>query len=300
MPYKSLLAILTGRDSDTPVLDAAHGIAHHFQSHVDALFVGELPRPLPYMNAGISPDFVRSIVADADAAVRVKRDRAYDAFRHWMQKRGICWREPERLGPTSDLLTACWLEWAGSFKKIGFQGRYADLIVMEHPGSEVEARRAVFLGGEAELAMFESGRPVFFVPRALDHVPKLEAQDTLVAWNGSAEAACALSHSLPLLVAARSVTVFCGLESQLSKERAESNALLLRRYLSLHSINAELRKKPVSAERAGECILEEAAEANAGLIVMGAFTHSRTRELLLGGATKYILSQSPVPVLMAH
>lgn len=300
MPYQAILAIVAGKEADIVVLEAAHAIARHFQSHIDVFFVGELPRPMPCLNAGVAPDFVAALVDNADTDVRMKRDAAHKTYSHWLRNTGICPRDHEKCGPASPLLTASWIEWAGSRKQIGLQGRYADLIVMERPASSPEASSGLFLGGDVESALFESARPVLFVPAEWGKAPPPEKWVALVAWNGSAEAARAVGYALPFLVAAKSVRVFCGMEKEKPSNGRSHDVTQFRRYLSLQVVHADPQQPTVKSSDAGKQILAEAVTSDAELIVMGAFTHSRVRELILGGATKYVLSHAHVPVLMAH
>lgn len=116
----------------------------------------------------------------------------------------------------------------------------------------------------------------------------------VVAWNGSAEAAAALRAAVPLL-GGRSVTVLRIGEVQ---GKFPDDAAL--KYLARHGVNAELREEAPSA-RAVEEQLEAYAEVmGAALLVMGAFGHSRLRETLFGGVTRYLLDSARVPLLLAH
>lgn len=300
MTYQAILAVVTGKDGDMAVLEAAHSVARHFQAHIDVLFVGELPRPLPCLKGGVAPHFVATVVRDADAAVRLERDAAHRTFTLWMSRNGLCVRDCEHIGPTSALLTASWLEWAGSRKQIGVQGRYADLIVMVRPGSSVAASSGLMLGGDMESALLDSARPVLFVPADWTVFPHPSDWGALVAWNGSPQAARAVGYGLPFLVAAKSTTVFAGEEPDKPAGHGVKGLNQLRRYLSLHVVHAASRQRSIHSSDAGEAILAEATACDAELIIMGAFTHSRVRELILGGATQHVLTHAHVPVLMAH
>ncbi len=304
MPFQAILAVVTGNDGDAAVLEAAHAVARHFRSHVDVFFVGELPRPLPCVNAGVAPDFVATVIKDANSAVRLKRDAAYNTFSRWMSRKGLRVRDYSQFGAqfgsTSALLTTSWVEWAGSRKQIGVQARYADLIVMGRPASSPVASSGLMLGGDIESVLFDSARPVLFVPADLAVFPHPQDWAALVAWNGSEQAARAVGCGLPFLIAARSVTVLSAAEPDKSAEGGSPDLNQIRRYLSLQAIHAALRQATIRSRDVGKVILAEAAACEAELIIMGAFTHSRMRELILGGATQHVLSHAHVPVLMAH
>lgn len=300
MPYRAILAVVSGRVGDIGVLEAAHVIARHFQSHVDVLFVNEDPRSLPYLNAGVAPGFVGSLVATAESKVRSSREKAHSIFTHWVQSAGLCMRDREQLGPPSALLTASWIEKAGNGEQIGRQGRFADLIVMEQPVGSHETNDGVLFNKGVESALMATGRPILFVPTAVTRLPPPETWVAMIAWNGSAEATRAVSNAVPLLVAAKVVKIFCGTESEKPSRCTSDDLRQFRRYLSLQVISADFQPSSVSSADAGRQILEEATKVDAELLVMGAFTHSRMREFILGGATKYVLTHAHIPVLMTH
>ncbi len=183
MPYRAMLAIVSGRDADIGVLEAAHVVARHFQSHVDVLFVSEEPRSLPYLNAGVAPAFVGSLVDTAESNVRRKREKAHYIFGHWSQSAGLCLRDRQQLGPPSALLTTSWIDRAGSGEQIGAQGRFADLIVMERPASSHDANDGLLFEGAVESALMDTGRPVLFVPAGVTRLPPPETWVALIAWT---------------------------------------------------------------------------------------------------------------------
>lgn len=116
-----------------------------------------------------------------------------------------------------------------------------------------------------------------------------------VAWNGSAESSVALRVSLPLLRKAASVHII-EIEDRTARARGEQGAL----YLSRHGIDAHVVRRTADSGDAGGAILKVAEEIGASLLVMGAYGHSRTAEFLLGGATQAVLSNSRIPLLLAH
>ena len=282
------------------VLEAAHVVARHFQSHVDVLFVSEDPRSLPCLNAGVAPGFVGSLVATAESNVRSNREKAHYIFTHWAQSAGLCMRNREQLGPPSALLTTSWIEKAGGGEQIGLQGRFADLIVMERPAGSHDFTGGVLFNEAVESALMDSGRPVIFVPSEVTRLPPPETWAAMIAWNGSAEATRAVGNAIPLLVAAKMVKIFCGTEAEKPSRCSSDDMKQFQRYLSLQVISADFQPSSVTSADAGKRILTEAAKVDAELLVMGAFTHSRIREFILGGATKYVLTHAHIPVLMTH
>jgi nucleotide-binding universal stress UspA family protein len=129
-----------------------------------------------------------------------------------------------------------------------------------------------------------------------EHCPGLDvAMPALIAWDGSEEAMRAMQRALPLLKLATRVRLFQAgpiAENAITAEEAA-------RYLSLHGINSEIEIEP-DHNRVAADICNAAERFGAGYCIMGAFGHSRLREALLGGASRDMLSDAPLPLIMAH
>ncbi|WP_194953581.1 universal stress protein [Sphingopyxis solisilvae] len=135
--------------------------------------------------------------------------------------------------------------------------------------------------------------PVLAIPETCGPVD-LDAP-VMIAWNGSAQAAHALRAAVPLIRHARQAVLVTvgGHEGQV----AADDAL---RYLSRHGIHAEWRQVERGVETIEEALERTARDMGAGLIVMGAFGHTRLRETFFGGVTRYLLGSAPAPLLLAH
>ncbi|RJF90954.1 universal stress protein [Sphingomonas cavernae] len=121
------------------------------------------------------------------------------------------------------------------------------------------------------------------------------AGKAMIAWNGSYEAAHALRFALPLLRLAESVHLV-----EISDDAREFPSTAATDYLSRHGIAAEMQEIPRAGRDAGAALLHQAAELGASYVVMGAYGHSRLREMMLGGVTRKLLGESPIPLLLAH
>ncbi len=183
-----------------------------------------------------------------------------------------------------------WIEHkGGTDAPISAFGPLTDLIVLNAPGNTLSPAP----WNVVEEALFGAHRPAMIVPygtRAID------VTNALIAWNGSAEAANAVEHALDLLPPGAKITVLQIGELKPGRTSAEK----LVDYLGWHCFEADLRRLPDRPNETYQIILDEARRVNAGFLVMGAYTHSRTRELLLGGVTDFMLRSTPLPVLMAH
>lgn len=176
---------------------------------------------------------------------------------------------------------------------LAFQARYADLMVVSQTDFD-EPASAQIIGALPEQLALDGGRPVVVVPCASsrDHI----GTRVLVAWDGSMEASRALAFGLPLLQAARLVTValFHPDEPQ-GRDPGADIAL----YLARHGVRCEVRSI-ANRLRDSDPLLSLVDDLQADLIVMGCYGHSRFREIMLGGVTESILTNMTVPVLMAH
>ena len=144
-----------------------------------------------------------------------------------------------------------------------------------------------------ETALLCSGRPLLLAPPT----PREEIGTRVaIAWDGSAEAARAVGAALPFLHTAEVVTVISVAEDG----KIESPVEDLARYLSWHGIQANTRNIGLDSRSVGEAILGAVRHESADMLVMGAYSHSRTCEMLTGGVTNSVLQHMTIPVQMSH
>lgn len=173
---------------------------------------------------------------------------------------------------------------------VGLHARYADLVVVgQGPASE---------GGIAEHVVLNAGRPVLVVPRNAE--PRVPGERVMVAWNARREATRALTDALPLLRQARHVDVVTVNAEPQREGHGELPGADIALYLARHGVKANVLATSAGDIDVGEWLLSRAADLGSDLIVMGAYGHSRLRELVLGGATRTVLESMTVPVLMSH
>ena len=173
---------------------------------------------------------------------------------------------------------------------IAMSGAVYDLIVV---GGPAEKNDVSVVNLCAESALFRSGRPLLMSSPALSDG---FGRRVLIGWNQSAQSGRAVSAALPFLQAAESVRVM-SIETG-SKKGPPPEALI--RKLLLHGIQADLKKIAPDYRDVGEAILDEAREFDADLVVIGAYSHSRLREMIFGGVTGHILAHADRAILMAH
>ena len=174
--------------------------------------------------------------------------------------------------------------------EVALHGRYADLIVVgQVPPKE---------GGIAQSLVLNAGRPVIIVPH--DYEPRRVGERVLVAWNASREATRALTDALPILSRASQVDVVTVNAAPRREGHGELPGADIALYLTRHGVRANVLQTSGSDIDVGEWLLSRAADLGSDLLVMGAYGHSRLRELVLGGATRTVLESMTIPVLMSH
>ncbi|MEM6678889.1 MAG: universal stress protein [Pseudomonadota bacterium] len=167
--------------------------------------------------------------------------------------------------------------------------RFADVAVVSAPfGADVPAIASEILDG----ILYESDVPALVLP-----APNPQAPDTtriLIGWDGGRQALRAVRAALPLLTAAE------GVEICMFAPRGEAPGERLATLLSRHGVSVEIATLPEPQDSVATAMARRAQEQGAGLVVMGAYGHSRFRESLIGGATRETLHELSLPVLMAH
>jgi nucleotide-binding universal stress UspA family protein len=148
-----------------------------------------------------------------------------------------------------------------------------------------------------EDALFAAGRPVLLIPSECTqaHLDAMLKGPAIISWNGSVEAIRSINAALPLLRNRPRVRV---INVQDSHAGVQSAADLVH-YLAWHGIAASVAEAEGPGSIA-EKLLVAARDAEAGLLVMGAYTHSRLKHLVLGGVTSHMIDAANVPVFMTH
>ena len=281
MSYKDLLVVL---DSDTAArgrMDLAAALAERFGAHLVGLYplpVPEAPRHLGYYDPTLLDPFFQELRRGAQEVC----DKEREAFEHAASLRGLSaeWRVAE-VGAESDP---------------ALHARYVDLTIL----GQVDPN-----GGDAELlrprpehVTFASGRPILVVPYA-GHFATV-GRRVLIGWNATREATRAVNDAMPLLIEADVVTVLTIDAREGPDGHGELPGADISLHLARHGVKATVERTVSADISAGDVLLSRAADLGADLLVIGAYGHSRVRELLLGGATRSILRSMTLPVLMSH
>ena len=179
------------------------------------------------------------------------------------------------------------------------QSRYADLVILSQDEDEdaAEPGQAARVRRLPEHVALHGARPVLVVPAGYRGQP---IPGTVVAgWDGSLQAIRALAAALPLLVRAESVKLALINPDELSELHGEQPGADIALYLTRHGVKVDVVLER-TASTAGHALVSLARDCGAGLMVCGAYGHSRYREWMLGGVTRELLARAPVPLLIAH
>ena len=283
---RNLLAVI-GDGSAGPVLEAALAVARRFNSQIVGLhsltteyavvFGGE-------MGFSISSEVDRTLEREGHE----RRDQARRLFRDFMDAHGV------PIGPVApghNGPSASWREEDGRQNAVvGMSGRVYDMILVEQPEKLASIAEATL-----EDALFESGRPVMMVPKMGG--PTL-GERVAIAWNGSTETALTVALSMPFLQQAREVIVVTVGPQHMPEPGPTGEELA--RSLEGHGFSVSMRTAVGRQKPQGESFLKEAMAAGADLMLKGAYTQSRIRQMIFGGATRHIIMESRIPVIMAR
>jgi len=279
MEYKTILVHLDNGARSLARLELALGCARTFDAHLVGLFALSTPRYPSYAlaEAGATVEEVgRRVRAEAAG-------KAEEAFRAAMNRAGrseIEWRSSE-----DDALEATRLS-----------ARYADLVIVGQ--YDPDAKRDPGTTPDfAEELVLSTGRPVLLIPYAGKF--NTLGKRVLVAWNSSRESARAVQDALPFLKKADSVQVVA-FNPRKDSAHGDVPGADIGLTLARHGVRVQVAQQHAEGLDIGSQILSRAADVDADLIVMGAYGHSRIREIVLGGATRTLIEAMTVPVLMSH
>jgi nucleotide-binding universal stress UspA family protein len=284
----NILSYIDGRGSAENAAEAAFQLAIRHNAHVEGLHVCADPRD--YITNAPVYSGIEAIGKFSESfnheAAQVER-RATDTFAQVRERHGVAEQEaaPPVTRPTAD-----WTVVSGRADSIVCQrARVSDVCVI----GRASYGRDNSTTSVIEAALFDSGRPILVVP---PQPPTSVGSDVDVAWNRSAAAARALNMAMPLFDKAdriRLVYVDTGSKQGPSAEEAAA-------YVERHGYAVEVKTMAPHSHGVGSTLLRYVHTQNSSLLVMGAYSHSRLREIVLGGVTRHVLENANLPILMVH
>lgn len=275
MALRSILVHVTNSDEASARVEAALVLAAQHDAHLTGLGVRSVPYVPPYATARIPAEVLR----DAQEQQAAEMTAAHERFESASTRAGWSGRSNwiEGKGVPSDV--------------VGLHARYADLtIVGQKPLTGADNTEESF----ADLLVMRSGRPVLLFPHI--GANKALGRHVVVAWNASREAARAVGDAMPILEKSEFVDILA-VEPEGMGDIPGAD---LAQHLARHGINVNAKQSVANQVDPGDVLLNHVADTGADLIVMGAYGHSRFREMVLGGVTRHMLEHMTVPVLMSH
>ena len=279
---KTILVPIENHDSMQSTLETALLLGRLSNSYIEGF---ALRWPIVEF-AGV--DMMGGLPLDKFAQDNAEEEKkARQIFEAFMQKHDV-----PRSTETTESLSFGWFDDASEGESfIGSYGRVFDLIVMNRRN----AKSGPLHDRAIESGLFESGRPILLSPPSpLRQI----ATNVLIAWNCSTEQARAIALAMPLLQKADRVTVLTVIGGT-GVPGPSADQLI--RYLQRNEIVAEsMRVELGSGRNTGEAILATAQSLGCDLLIKGAYTQSRLRQMIFGGATQHVMANAALPVLLAN
>lgn len=282
MAYKSILTVLNFVTDVPGTIASASRLARSQDAHLDILVLGIDRTQLGYTYIGSGAELMQIAIERAEEDARTIEAAVTEALKG----------EPEELRYSVE---AAVTQIGALTDLVAQRARFADLVVLARPygaGKGADSEAVV------EAALFEGRVPVIVLPaQGLPENPV--PRRIVLAWNQSAEAMAAARQALPFLKAADKVDITVVDPPQHGPERSDPGGHLCQ-MLVRQGVKAEVSVLAKSLPKVSEVIARHVTDIDADLLVMGAYGHSRFREAILGGATRAMLEQAQVPVLMAR
>ena len=289
MAFRKILVPIGGGDATPLILRGALLFARATSSHINALHVRADPKQaVPLLGEGMSGSMIEEMVdlAEKDGVERARKAR--EKFDLFVLENSLKATD-EPIADDRYVTASLTILEGREDEMVSRLGKVSDIVVCSRPNPNSDRPPIVMV----HAAIFETGKPVLLLP--LTPVESI-GTNILIAWSGSSEGARAVNAALPLLKKSEKVTI---ITVGSDKGSAQVSADDLADHLGWHDVSAVHDWLP--ADRlAGEIILERAKAHGCNLIVMGAFTHSRLIQIILGGVTRHMMNYSDIPVLMTH
>ena len=276
MSFRTILVHMDVNERGQRNLAAAVSLAESYDTHISGLYV-KPPTSLPsYASVHVPPEVFEMIERDQEKLA----DQAEGQFNEILTKAGREGRSDWQYasGPIAETIARI--------------GRCSDLLVIGQENEDVDNAAYSEVPDDVVIS---AGRPVLIVPYT--GIDKTLGDRILIAWDHSRESARAVADALPFLKRASVVSV---VSVDPRQEEGDIPGADIARYLSEHNIKATVTRFTDKALAVDDVLLNQAADSGADMMVMGAYGHSRLREMVLGGVTRHILDHMTVPVLMSH
>jgi len=284
---KIILVPLDGTERSAEVLDTALVIANRFTAHIKAVHVREHTSE-PFLFSGMPAAYRKEFAEMSSKAVDSVVATIEQQFDTFCARAGV--RKARRPAASTQVAASLEVLEGDAESVLAHESRLVDVIAMSRPTAHRIGGPGV--GALHEALMLRSGRPVLIVPPS----PEWQAHmvdHAAIGWNDSVEASRALSMTLPWLTQMKKVTVLVSKKREAGVEDVTS-------YLKRHGCKADHHVLGGQGTNVGKKMLSTCAEIGAEFLVVGGFSHTRTRQRLFGGVTSHLLSNTNIITVMAH
>jgi nucleotide-binding universal stress UspA family protein len=280
MSYKTILVSLNEVGRLPELVAAAVTLARETGAHVSGLYVVPAVQVYPSVGFEAAPQVFegnRSFFKDNGARVK-------QAFEEAMRREGLS-HDFHQIDARTPVIA----------DEVVAAGRVADLVIVSATNpEEITGVERDFV----EQTVMALGRPVIVLPYKGKAAVSLN--EVIIGWDGGREASRAAFDALPLLKKAAKVRVVRIDPQKDPSLRGSVAGADLAEALARHGVKAEAQGYPTDGQDEGQALMRCAEDSGAGLIVMGAYGHSRLAEFIFGGATRFVLNRLVCPVLMSH
>lgn len=279
MAFKNLLVHLDPSKSSVRRAEAAIALAARHGAHLTALAAAPTLSAPSYVEAQIPA----AIFEQARASLMQGLAGIGEAFTKQAQAAGIAHEFRRELAqePLAELISR--------------HVRYADLAILGQADPDDP------LSGEPALSedvILGCGRPVLMVPYI--GVMQAPGRRIIVAWDAGREAARAVGDAMPLLVAAEQVLVLIVNPKRGASAHGDEPGADIATHLARHGVKVDVKVHTQRDLSIADVILSRISDESADLVVMGAYGHTRLREMVLGGVTREMFRSMTVPLFMSH
>ena len=287
MAYSQILVPLNGSEHDDIALTGAFAIASSSAAHVSALFVRPDARmATPMIGFSLFPSVIEQISVSAKQVADEAARTAHRRFTAAAIKAKIEILERPKALPE---VAASFHESEGFvFECVSQAAKFADVVVFGPFGEPEDLQMSAAFAD----VLMTAKRPVLLTPRAIETRPAKIA----IGWDGAHSTARAVCAAVPLLAVAQEVEILSVKRKTIDERDCDD----LRDYLALSGIFAKQRIVEKGNRLVGECLLNEARNWGADLLVIGGYGHSPLREAVFGGTTAYAIADASMPIFLVH
>ncbi|MBC8508453.1 MAG: universal stress protein [Chloroflexi bacterium] len=275
MSYKDILVYLDDGRSNEERIKTAFSYAETFDARITGVTL-----------ASVKPAHLK--ISDAKARARISEQEAEQRVADFLKL-------AQKQGVTADSRVVHG-ELAVAARKMAQVARNFDLVMLRQ--ANPKSKNFPLLEKVAEQVILLSGRPVFFMPYIGAH--RIPCKKSMIAWDGTPAATRAVHDALPLLKRIGEVVILVVKEGKQKTAKGELLVKDLASHLIRHHVQAKIKKVNAGTFDVPTVILNEIADNDIDLLVMGGYGTPNLQQKIFGGVTRTLLSSMIIPVVMSH